>query len=782
MRKNIEKIVAVSLSALLTAGLITGNVEYASHCFAMNHTVVQTAAAQNIRKTDNTADSDSVSKQETVYVTMDASGRKTDVIVSDWLKNAGIGENLEDSSVLTDIVNVKGEEEFTRDGSRITWEAGDNDIYYQGRTDSELPVGLEIKYYLDGEEKKPEEIAGQSGNIRIQIKYKNDSSQSKQIAGQDVDIYTPFVMATGMILPVENFRNITIDNGTVLSEGENTIIVGYGMPGLAESLDLDSLDLDSRALDNIRDKITDTVTITADVTDFEMSPTYTIATSSLFNELNLDEAEETDDLSDKIDELTDSATELVNGTKELQDGVSTLKNSFTAYRKAVGKVTDGAGDLQSGSAELKNGVNTYTKGTNKLLGGVGDYVKGAGSLSEGVISYTGGTKKLVDAIGTLHDATADLPEQYKTFGDGVNTFVVSVNTLLSEDNMTSLTNGAASLKAGVAELDDALVQSAAGVKTIHDSVSRLEKTEEMENCVSGLDQMLAQYTELAGQAAASGDHTTARQYESMAEALTGAIQYIEGAEQTAAGIAAATNGVADGEADKNGAADLSLALAQMQQATSEESQTANLYTGAAAMESSVNTIASSAKQLRDSSSQLTAGNQQMSDGLSSLSGSVTTMKNSAETLTKNNKTLNDGAKSLVKNGKKIKKNSKKLTGSSSKLQNGAKTLAKGADTLYNGMKELMDATVEVEGGISDVHDGTETLQDGMQEFDSRGIQKIADTIRGLLDSTEEFSDRLTAISDASDDYRSFSGISDDMEGSVKFIFSTEEIAADEEEQ
>ena len=45
-------------------------------------------------------------------------------------------------------------------------------------------------------------------------------------------------MATGMILPVDKFDNIDIDNGKVLSEGENNIVIAYGMPGLSESLDL----------------------------------------------------------------------------------------------------------------------------------------------------------------------------------------------------------------------------------------------------------------------------------------------------------------------------------------------------------------------------------------------------------------------------------------------------------------------------------------------------------------------------------------------------------------
>ena len=78
-----------------------------------------------------TADSAAPEKEETVYVNMDASGNVEKITVSDWLKNNSQSAELSDSSSLSDIKNVKGDETFTQDGEKLTWQADGSDIYYQ---------------------------------------------------------------------------------------------------------------------------------------------------------------------------------------------------------------------------------------------------------------------------------------------------------------------------------------------------------------------------------------------------------------------------------------------------------------------------------------------------------------------------------------------------------------------------------------------------------------------------------------------------------------------------
>ncbi len=68
--------------------------------------------------------------------------------------------------------------------------------------------------------------------------YKNNEKKNVSVDGKDTEVYTPFVMMTGMILPNETFSNVTIDNGKIISDGNKNIVVGFGMPGLKDSLNL----------------------------------------------------------------------------------------------------------------------------------------------------------------------------------------------------------------------------------------------------------------------------------------------------------------------------------------------------------------------------------------------------------------------------------------------------------------------------------------------------------------------------------------------------------------
>ena len=160
-----------------------------------------------------------VSKEETVYVNATAEGDVKDITVSDWLKNSGAADGeVSDVSDLEGIKNVKGDETFTQDGENVTWNTDNSDIYYQGTSNKELPVDMKIKYYLDDKEITPEELAGKSGHLRMEVSYTNKSKKSVKVDNKNVEVYSPFVMVTGMMLSSDNFTNVTVDNGKWLWE------------------------------------------------------------------------------------------------------------------------------------------------------------------------------------------------------------------------------------------------------------------------------------------------------------------------------------------------------------------------------------------------------------------------------------------------------------------------------------------------------------------------------------------------------------------------------------
>ena len=222
-------------------------------------------------------------KAETVYVFTDASGNTKETTVSSWIKNPEKKATLKDRTELTEILDVEGDASYTKEDGGLLWETGGEDVYYQGSTDKKAPVSAHFTYYLDGKEITPEALAGKSGQVRIRIDYENTAKEG--------DVYVPFAAVTGLLLDNEKVKNVTVDHGTVLSEGLNTIAVGFGLPGMSENLQdsrekVEELLKDkSGLLKKFRDlEIPDSVEITMDAEDFSLGMCLTMVISDWADE------------------------------------------------------------------------------------------------------------------------------------------------------------------------------------------------------------------------------------------------------------------------------------------------------------------------------------------------------------------------------------------------------------------------------------------------------------------------------------------------------------------
>lgn len=375
-------------SKLIKRGLTTS--------LAVGMSVMVGAMPVYAASSDKKDNDDKLYKEETVYVNADAAGNTDEITVSNWLKNSGdVSGKLTDKSTLNDIKNVKGDEKYTADGDKITWNTDGKDIYYQGTTDKELPVSVKLTYYLDGKEIQPNKLKGKSGHLKIKVNYENKSKKNVEVNGKTENMYTAFVMMTGMILPNDNFTNVTIDNGKVISDGNRSIVVGFGMPGLKESLNLD----DIKDADDLT--IPESLEVEADVTDFEMSSTFTVGLSDLTKDLDLDNIADMDSLQNALDELDDAALELVSGSNTLSDGTKTLADGVDSYTEGADTLNDAIQKYLSKDGELSGSVTEYVNGVNKVVKGVNDYAKGTTTLANGVTSYVGGEKKLAKGAKQL---------------------------------------------------------------------------------------------------------------------------------------------------------------------------------------------------------------------------------------------------------------------------------------------------------------------------------------------------------------------------------------------
>lgn len=259
-----------------------------------------------------------IEKSESVYVNLDSSGTVEKETASNWIHSTSGKLNITDISELNDIVNVKGVEKPIKSGNKLKWNINSSDLYYQGTTNKELPVGVKVKYYLDGKELSSTEIAGKSGKVKIEIEVVNNVYEDKDINGTKKRIYTPFSTALEVTLPVDQFSSVKCDRGTLLSEGKTSIATFVAFPGLKETLDTDKLDID----------LSSKFTIEADVEEFSLAPIMIVATPELPDLDKLDEADTILDLKSALISLSDNCNKLVDATGTLADGNKLFYNNI----------------------------------------------------------------------------------------------------------------------------------------------------------------------------------------------------------------------------------------------------------------------------------------------------------------------------------------------------------------------------------------------------------------------------------------------------------------------
>ena len=442
MKKSAKVIALACATALLTTTIFTDQAlaekETDQELSEQEETLTDTLNSQF--SSSNTSD---VDKEETVYVFTDANGNTDHILVSDWLKNKTGAKTIEDSSDLKDIENVKGDETFDGSGDKITWNADGSDIYYQGTSTKQSPVSIKLTYYLDDKEVTPEEIAGKSGKVKIRFDYTNNETQEVEVNGKTETIHVPFVVLSGLVLSNDNFKNIEVTNGKLISEGNNSIIAGIAMPGLKDSLQINSKDFDTDKV-----SVPEYVEITADATDFSLDMTMSMVLSDILDDLSFNSDDiDTSELTDSMDQLTDATDQLLDGTKQLADGTGTLKEKVGEFNNGLRTLDNGIGQYTAGAAQLASGIGELKSGTNQLAAGVPQLTKGVKQLKNGAVSAKKGADQLVAGYAGT-DKSAGAASGAKSLASGAKTLDKSMAT--ADQGAQQLKSGADQIVAGYA--------------------------------------------------------------------------------------------------------------------------------------------------------------------------------------------------------------------------------------------------------------------------------------------------------------------------------------------
>lgn len=554
MKKTIMKMASVSLCVVLA----TSGVGMTTYALSADKSSNNTISEENsVKTTAVNTDENALVKNETVYVIAGAEGSVKKIIVSDWIKNALGSSSITDKSSLTDVENVKGDESYTMSGDDMrVWDAAGNDIYYKGNIEKELPVNMSVTYKLDGKNISAEELAGKSGKVTIRFDYKNNQYQTVSIDGKEEKIYVPFAMLTGIILNNDVFTNVSVSNGKIINDGDKTIIAGIAFPGLQESLGVSEEKLE----------IPDYVDISADVKNFSMTSTVTIATNEVFNKIDTESLASVDELTEAASQLSTAMNELMDGSSQLYAGLSTLLDKSGELIAGIDKLAAGAEQLKAGASQVNTGAGRVNEGALQLKAGTGSVAAGASQLQTGTADLSEGLNSLSASNDTLNGGAKQVFETLLATARGQLAASGLTVPQLTTDNYAEVLDGVTAML------------NANGAGEAAKTVSSLKASLDSYNTFY---KGLAAYTAGVENAAAG-----AAQLKAGAEQLnTGAAQLNTGAEQLSAGTASLKDG------------------------------TSQLYAGADELCSGILTLKNGAPALTDGIKQLQSGSMQLSDGL-----------------------------------------------------------------------------------------------------------------------------------------------------------------------
>lgn len=818
-----SKYIVRVVAGVLTIALVGTGIG-ATAVFAEKNSTAVTAEADSTTDSSKDADDiadklmDSVSlkdndadKDESVYLISDANGNVNKTIVVDHLKNKDKKDTLEDASNLSDIENVKGKEKFTQSGDKLTWQAGGKDIYYQGTATAEPPVTQKVTYYLDGKEISPEDLAGKSGKVKIRFDYTNTTSYTETVNGEKQTVSVPFAAITGLVLG-DGFENIEVTNGKAEVSDSSSVVLGYALPGLNDSLGIKDGDLDGDV------NIPEYMEMTADVKNFSMpaAMTFVVNASDYVSTDGID----TSDLDDMINDLKDASTQLQDGSKTLAEGTDTLADGLSTLQSKLGTFASGVGTLKSGLKTYTDGVSTLSGGLNTLGNSTGALVSGADKLNSGAGQLASGSATLKDGLKSYTDGANGLAKGASDLDAGIGTLAEKSGTLV--DGATKLDDGASQLSASASSINEGIKSLDTGLKTpltdkekagyqaaAKDSVDKqfsnpdneanyentkakasgvYYETMTSDDSVKQAVQLLKNDSDLMNMINAtvgatvetaikdsvpdleSKDTATIKKTYNNSPKLQQSVKEVLNLPQTIPDYDALVSaivdqklndmatkvmeGVANNSKDKVGEA-----VADAAKTGAENAAQSAVITG---IESAKSNVSSQINAKQENGYSLVTGADALSTGASSLANGTKSLVNSIPTLTGGIKQLKDGSSQLNAGAAKLTSNNDTLNAGATALNAGASQLSAGTQSLMNsvptltsGIKQLVDGSntlvannAKLNSGASQLADGTNQIVSGVDQL-TTGSKTLSEGAHTLADGMVQFNEEgINKILDA----------------------------------
>ncbi|MBS3942762.1 MAG: hypothetical protein KGZ32_00775 [Dethiobacter sp.] len=282
-----------------------------------------------------TGRSEGTLKDETIFVNLSGAGGIKEVYVINAFPRPN-GE-IVDFGDYAALVNLTNDLKPQIEGERITFKAGgENGIFrYQGRLiGRKLPWIFGFTYYLDGRRLKPQDLAGASGRLRMEIGVRANPEADQYFREQ-------FMVQISIPLEMDKSGSIYAPEAVRVVAGNLTTLAFTLLPG-EEGI----------------------FVVEADVERFEMGG---IEIAAMRAEITLGQIGR--DLESGFADMAEGMEELIEGTEKLQEGMVDFSDGAGRLYGAVAKINENSPALLAGIGSFETGLTDLATGLQELKAG-----------------------------------------------------------------------------------------------------------------------------------------------------------------------------------------------------------------------------------------------------------------------------------------------------------------------------------------------------------------------------------------------------------------------------
>jgi len=338
-------------------------------------------------------------KSETVYAVLGNDGSYSGATVVNRFFTDG---EIVDYGEYTSVTNLMGPDNPAIEGDTVKWPAGlggEDGFYYQGETQKPLPVSFDIAYYLNGEKTQPEDIAGRTGELKIEMTVKNISGTGDIDELTEREIMTPFAVQVSLSLESSMYsvREIPDTASSVLAGSSYTL--AYSAFPLPES----------------------TFSFTLFGTDMSLEPISIIVLPKALPGMDtFGDYIDIDGLTDGTDEMMTGTDDMLDGTNALLDGLKTMKSAAEDMKKGLSGLADGASSLENGTDSLNANAKALKSAADDFYTGLSAFAASFATFDAGVGELQTNVSAMSQSISELSAVAAEVDQGVGGMGGGLD--------------------------------------------------------------------------------------------------------------------------------------------------------------------------------------------------------------------------------------------------------------------------------------------------------------------------------------------------------------------------